>query len=125
MNKAYFISVALLAASCTSDNHDGAKKFTGTFVRSSKDSLVLFEDTLSIAKAGDADANLYAITRRMGKARKGDDGQWLPMEFTQQDWSARFKPDDKSLEVENNGEHYVTKGDDVITNGQVSYQRIK
>jgi len=125
MNKIVALSLVLALGGCNSGQKESADKFLGTFVRSTRDSLVSFDDTLYIKKAGDAGANLYAITRKMGTVRKGDDGTFLPRELKQQDLSAEYKPADKSLEISNTGEHYVTRGDEEITNGQVSYRRME
>jgi len=111
---------------CSSTDKKNQDKFSGTFVRSTKDETGSLDDTLYVTRAGDPSANMYSIVRKMGVVNLGSNDSLLPKEYKEAHWSAEYKPADKHLEIVTTGERYVLEENNKgITNGQVSYARIK
>jgi|GEM_PF-4371061 len=106
--------------------HNAEDKFPGIYTRMVADPTGTLWDTLCISSVKDPSTHLFTIMKNSGIVNMGDHGEALPITYRHVQWTGEFIYNKHALHILENGDHYfLLPGEDAITNGFLTYTRIR
>ena len=112
--------------SCSAHHPTEAENYTGTYAREATDRLGSLADTLFITMPKEMEGRLFLVVKKSAVTNLDDNGAALPPVKRQVRLTAAYNAGAGTLTINETGEQYVLlAGDTTLSNGYLTYTRLK